>query len=180
MSNTISTTPTPSQTPSLTMTATSASTSTWPEHPNSVERTPKMEILQGKTNKAAKCGAKGAGAKRRHCEGRHRQFRVGCRFLLFFFLSSVSFFFFFDSFVELQLQLQLQSLCLVGAWETFLNVITHTHRHTRTPRESHTYTTVKTNSGHLGQASSKLKRLEVVENGRSLRSWKLHSESITF
>lgn len=41
--------------------ATSASTSTWPEHPNSIERTPKMEILQGKTNKAAKCGAKGKG-----------------------------------------------------------------------------------------------------------------------
>lgn len=110
-----------------------------------------------------------AKGKRRHCEGR----QTVPRWLPFssFFFSSVTFFF-FDSFVELQLQLQLQSLCLVGAWETFLNVITHTHTH----RESHTYTTVKTNSGHLGQASSKLKRLEVVENGRSLRSWKLHRE----
>lgn len=71
--------------------ATSASTSTWPEHPNSgVERTPKMEILQGKTNKAAKCGAKGGGeaeALRGEADS--------SALVAVFFLSSVTFFFFF-------------------------------------------------------------------------------------
>lgn len=179
MSNTISTTPTPSpsqtpsQTPSLTMTAwwrrvrarvlgPNTPTAAWSEH----RRWRYYKARQTRQPNAVP-RAKG---KRRHCEGR----QTVPRWLPFFFLLSSVTFFFFDSFVELQLQLQvqLQSLCVCWGLGKHSWMSSHIQRHTHIE----SYTTVKTNSGHLGQASSKLKRLEVVENGRSLRSWKLHSE----
>lgn len=105
--------------------ATSASTSTWPEHPNSgVERTPKMEILQGKTNKAAKCGAKGAGET-----AAVRGEADSSALVAVFFFVFCNFFFFLTALLSFSFRFSCRA-CVSGGGLGNIPECHHTHTHT--------------------------------------------------